>query len=109
MMCTGKALTLSTIYSILFFLLCISNLLEGEIGLGVFWIYVGIGTIPEKNISSRMLTVKYLAIILLGVLGLFFEMKIWMHIIMVIGSLVAAIELYRHIKRISRRLNNEQF
>jgi len=78
-------------------------------GSGVFWIYVGIDTIPEKIISNRMLIVKYLAIILLDVLGLFFEMKILMHIIMVIRSLTVAIELYRHTKRMSRRLNDGQF
>jgi len=102
-MCTGRTLTLLAIFSILFFLLGISDLLEGEIGSGVFWIYVGIGIIPEENIFSRMLIAKYLAIIFLGVLGFVFEMKIWMRIIMVIGSLAAAIELYRHIKRMLRR------
>jgi len=69
----GRALTLSIIFFILFFLLGISNLFEGGIGLGVFWIYVGIGIISEKNISSRMLIAKYLAIILLCVSGFVFD------------------------------------
>jgi len=69
----------------------------------VFWIFVGIGVIPGKTLSSRMLTVKYLAVTLLGVLDPFFEIMIWMRVIMVIGSLAAAIELYRPIKGMSRR------
>jgi len=107
---TGKTLSIiSLIFPILFLLMGVFTLFEGETGPGVFWIYVGIATIPEKIISSRMLTAKYLAVILLGVLGLFFEMQMWMHVIMVVGLLVAAIELYRYTKRMSRRLNDEPF
>jgi len=99
---TGKALALPIIF-VSSLLLGVSSLLEGEIGLAVFWIFVAIGTIPEKNLSSRMLTVKYLAVILLGVLGLFFEMKPLIRVLMVIALLAFAIELHRHIKRTSMR------
>ena len=100
---TGKALALPIIF-VSSLLLGVSSLLEGEIGLAVFWIFVAIGTIPEKNLSSRMRTVKYLAVILLGVLGLFFlEMKLLIRVLMVIALLAFAIELYRHIRRTSMR------
>ncbi|MDI3502217.1 MAG: hypothetical protein PWR09_341 [Archaeoglobi archaeon] len=72
---TGKPLP--AIFSVLFILAGISGLLEGEIGFGVLLIYAGVATIPEKNISRKTVTVKYLIVILLGVASLFIEMKMW--------------------------------
>lgn len=74
-------------------------MLEGETGLGMLWAYAGIAMIPDKNLLSKLLAVKYIVVILIGVAGLFFETKTLIRVVMGIGAIVAAVELYRLINR----------